>query len=173
MALDAFPPTSTTSPSYPSAPRSGRPARSRLRSGQVSLLWPRRMRGPGGRRPWRRTRRVRGQGHRRRRWRGDATDGFALGAAADEEDAVGVLLGGVFNGLHGVAHGAEDPLDGGAGDVLAGGVGGKSPLGTGAIVDAGGGGADGDAHLAGLQIEAEGGHHVVPGAGAWKCTGPG
>ena len=70
---------------------------------------------------------------------GDAADCFASGAAADEEDAVGVLLGGVFEGDHGVAHGAQDPLDGGAGDVLAGGVGGQSPE------DAGGVGAVGGA----------------------------
>lgn len=35
------------------------------------------------------------------------------------------------------------------------------------------GGADGDAHVAGLQVEAEGGGHVVAGAGADKRAGAG
>lgn len=80
---------------------------------------------------------------------GDVADGFALGAAADEEDAVGVLLGGVFEGDHGVAHGAEYSFDGGAGDVFAGGVGGKSPE------DAGGVGAVGGALTVEVGQEAD------------------
>ncbi len=114
---------------------------------------------------------------------GDAADGFALGTAADEEDAVGFLFCGILEGDHGVAHGAEYSFDSGAGDVLAGGVGVKTPedaggIGeAGAVVDACGGGdaggADGDAHVAGLQVEAEGGGHVVAGAGADKRAGMG
>ncbi len=69
----------------------------------------------------------------------DGADGFALGTAADEEHAFLLLLGGVFQGDHGVAHGAEDPLDGGAGDVLAGGVGGQPPENAGGVGSVGGG----------------------------------
>ncbi|MCT1563164.1 hypothetical protein [Corynebacterium glucuronolyticum] len=58
---------------------------------------------------------------------GDVADGFALGVAADEEDAFRLLLGCVFKGHHGIRHGAEISLDGGAGNVLAGGVGGQPP----------------------------------------------
>lgn len=58
---------------------------------------------------------------------GDVADGFALGVAADEEDAYRLLLGCVFKGHHGIRHGAENSLDGGAGNVFAGGVGGQPP----------------------------------------------
>ena len=64
---------------------------------------------------------------------GDAVDGFALDTAADEEDAVGFLFCGILEGDHGVAHGAEYSFDGGAGDVFAGGVGGKSPEDAGGV----------------------------------------
>lgn len=89
---------------------------------------------------------------------GDAADCFASGAAADEEDAVGVLLGGVFEGDHGVAHGAEYSFDGGAGDVFAGGVGCQSPEDAGGVVAVGGAfavevGQQADAVGAGLTVE--------------------
>lgn len=59
---------------------------------------------------------------------GDVADGFALGIAADEEDTFRLLLGCVFKGHHGIPHGAENSLDGGAaGNVFAGGVGGQPP----------------------------------------------
>ena len=58
---------------------------------------------------------------------GDVADGFALGVAADEKDAVSFLVGDVFQCDHGIRHGAENSLDGGAGNVFAGGVGGQPP----------------------------------------------
>ena len=80
---------------------------------------------------------------------GDAADGFALGAAADVEDAVGFLFCGVLEGDHGVAHGAQDSFDGGAGEVFAGGVGAKS------AEDAGGIGAVGGAFAVEVGQEAD------------------
>lgn len=67
---------------------------------------------------------------------GDVADGFALGAAADEKDAAGFLVGGVFQGDHGIPHGVENSLDCGAGNVFAGGVGGqprKTPVASGRL----------------------------------------
>lgn len=89
---------------------------------------------------------------------GDVADGFALGAAADEKDAVGFLVGGVFQCDHGIPHGAENSLDCGAGNVFAGGVGGQPPENAGGVGSVGGAlpvevGQEGDADCAGFTAK--------------------
>lgn len=89
---------------------------------------------------------------------GDVADGFALGVAADEEDAFRLLQGCVFKGHHGILHGAENSLDCGAGNVFAGGVGGQPPENAGGVGSVGGAllfevGQEGDAVRAGFTAK--------------------